>query len=151
MFEIEKIDRGIGQKTITSNDGNTITITVTMVTPTANNGLPQRKYGPADAAKWLSDAGHKIAECVSGGKVYNYNYMDSSKRTTSASWTFSLVKEEEAPKPAPKRRARAKATPVKETSVKSTEEFSGLNFDGEVAPSPKKTTRARKRKSTKRS
>ena len=156
MFKLEKIDRGIAQKTITHNDGVTITIEASMITPTKNNGLPMRRYGANDAARWLKEAGHNIGECLDGGRVYNYDYRDSSTGITKASWTFALVVEVE-PEVKPKkttRRTKAKATPAKETSVKSElpkEELSGLNFDGESEskPATKKTT-SRRRRTTKR-
>lgn len=114
------VDRGISQKIISRNDGETITIEAVLVTPTKNNGINQRRYGIPDAQAWLEEAGYKIGKCSSGGRVYNYDYKDSSASVIRASWTFELLKEEVEPvKKVATRKTTVKATPKKETVVKA--------------------------------
>ena len=152
MFQIEKIDRGISQKTITHNDGKTITIEATLVTPTKNNGLPRRRYTPVDAKQWLVDAGHKVTNCISGGRVNNFNYKDSSSSISKASWTFELEQEVVEEKPVAKKstRTRAKAKPVSEVAVKAELPEPVEEDATEVVVEKKTTTRRRRKTTTKR-
>lgn len=161
MYRMNKtIDRGVSQKIISRNDGETITIEAVLVTPTKNNGVPQRRYGVPDAQSWLEDAGYKIGKCSSGGRVYNYNYKDSSASVIRASWTFELLKEEPEVKPVKSvttRRTAAKATPKKEVVVKaelpvdSDEEETSKFVESTESQVKKKTTTRRRRTTKKRS
>ena len=133
------------------DESGTVTLEVSFRSAENPKGRNIKTYTDLDARRWLTEGGVEFGELLQSCKATNYLGGNATVTTPRGVWVFSVPVVITAPTPTRTKTQKVKNTLAKEvdTTVQLTDEFDGLNYDGDTAtiePTAKKTNKKRTRK-----